>query len=67
MNIPALFDDDLHYKAIPNSTVKMISKQSGENQIHTPLNNNDLFQEDVRLVAKEGKLYYLPEKCVESE
>ena len=67
MNIPALFDDDLHYKAIPKSTVKMINKQSGENQIHTPLNDNDLFQEDVRLVAKEGKLYYLPEKRTENE
>lgn len=67
MNIPALFDDDLHYKAIPKSTVKMINKQSGENQIHTPLNDNDLFQEDVRLVTKEGKLYYLPEKRTENE
>lgn len=61
MNIPALFDDNLHYKAIPKSTVNMISKQSGENQVHTLEKDSDLFQEDIRLVAKEGKLYYLPE------
>ena len=61
MNIPALFDDNLHYKVIPKSTVNMISKQSGENQVHTLEKDSDLFQEDIRLVAKEGKLYYLPE------
>ena len=67
MNIPALFDDDLHYKSISKSTVKMISKQSHENVPRTPESETDLFQEDVRLIAKDGKLYYLPETQEENE
>ena len=61
MNIPALFDDNLHYKSISKNTVKMISKQSHENTPRTHESETDLFQEDVRLIAKDGKLYYLPE------
>ena len=60
MNIPALFKDELHYKVISKSTVSMIEKQSTGQ--HTSVSNSDpdLFREDVRLIAKDGKLYYLP-------
>ena len=54
MYIPALFDNDLHYKSISKSTVKMISKQSHENAPRTPEAETDLFQEDVRLIAKDA-------------
>ena len=38
----------------------MISKQSERQQI-VQQDESDLFAEDVRLVAKDGKLFYLPE------
>lgn len=62
MNIPALFNDDLHYKAISKRTAAMISRQSDGSTAIKPADDTDLFQKDVRLVAKDGKLYYLPEK-----
>jgi hypothetical protein len=61
MNIPALFNDELHYKGIPKSTVAMIAKQSEGMYAAVSKGDPDLFREDVRLIAKEGKLYYLPE------
>jgi len=60
MNIPALFNDNLHYKSVSESTASMISKQSERQQI-VQQDESDLFAEDVRLVAKDGKLFYLPE------
>ena len=60
MNIPALFNDELHYKSISGRTAEMISRQSFGTAEVKPADDKDLFQEDVRLVAKEGKLYYLP-------
>ena len=62
MNIPALFNDDLHYKAISKRTAAMISRQSDGSTAIKPADDTDLFQKDVRLVAKDGKLYYLPEE-----
>ena len=64
MNIPALFNDDLHYRDVSKRTVSMISKQTTEH--HTAASNGDpdLFREDVRLIAKDGKLFYLPETGV---
>lgn len=60
MTIPALFDDDLHYKQIPKHTVEMINNQKeGTAEVITD-SNSDLFREDVALIAKDGKLYYLP-------
>lgn len=60
MNIPALFNDDLHYKGVAKRTVSMISKQSSGPQSVMESDAPDLFKEDVRLIAKDGKLYYLP-------
>lgn len=60
MNIPALFKDDLHYKDVSKITVSMISRQSIGKPSPTNQDTADLFQEDVRLIAKDGKLYYLP-------
>ncbi len=57
--IPSLFDDKHQYQEISQSTLKMISNQSsGQRTIAS--DEADLFREDVRLIAKDGKLYYLP-------
>ncbi len=60
MGLPALFNDDLNYKGISKNTVHMIDQQSHVNTSIGNNDNSDYFQEDVKLIAKEGKLYYLP-------
>ena len=60
MNVPALFDDNLHYKHISRSVAGMIVQQKSGKVKDVPGQQIDLFQEDVRLIAKDNKLYYLP-------
>lgn len=64
MGIPAMFNDDLRYKSVSERTIFMISSQSGGQQTTEQKDGADLFREDVRLIAKDGKLYYLPEAGV---
>lgn len=67
MNIPALLNDGLRYRDVSKRTAAMISRQSSGQTAATIKDTVDLFQEDVRLIAKDGKLYYLPEGKASSE
>lgn len=60
MSIPAIFNNDLNYKGISKRTATMISLQSHATAEVKPDAGSDFFQEDVELIAKDGKLYYLP-------
>ena len=60
MRVPALINDNWNYKSISPQTVAMINKQPHSTVEIQPSDATDLFKEDVRLIAKEGKLYYLP-------
>ena len=62
MTVPAVFNHDLKYKAISESTASMIKKQRDANVGIKQSDNQDLFNEDVKLIAKDGKMYYLPPK-----
>lgn len=59
--IPGLLNEELKYRPIEKSTASMITTQvtgyKGNCQDTT-----DLYSEDVQLIVKEGKVYYLPEK-----
>lgn len=58
--LPSLFDDSFQYKDISPRTVSFIVNQSSGQR--APIKEKpDLFKEDVRLIAKDGKLYYLPQ------
>lgn len=59
MGALGVFNDDLNYKKMSDRTVSLITHQ-GEGKIIAAPAQDDLFQDDVRLVAKDGKLYYLP-------
>ena len=59
--IPSIFKDELKYKVISQDTINMITSQS---TVHKEIYNSDtsdLYTEDVQLIAKDGKIYYLPE------
>ncbi len=58
--LPGLFNDDFNFKSIEKRTAKMITAQaSGHGDIHQP-DATELYAEDVQLIAKDDKMYYLP-------
>lgn len=59
--IPGLFNDDFNFRSIEKKTATMILAQvSGHEALHTA-DISELYAEDVQLISKNGKLYYLPE------
>lgn len=56
--LPGLLNDDLNFRTIEKDTARMIEKQSASN-IHE-YDTSDLYAEDVQLISKGGKIYYLP-------
>lgn len=59
--IPSLFRDELKYKAIAQNTASMIISQSADYEEMHHCDTSDLYAEDVQLIARDGKIYYLPE------
>jgi len=57
--IPGLFKDDLNFRAIAENTAKMIKIQTAGRSDVCAYDTSDLYAEDVQLIAKEGKIYYL--------
>ena len=51
--------DDWNYKAVGSQTVEMIKGQTTETKNITYSDDN-LFNEDVQIIVKDGKYYYLP-------
>jgi hypothetical protein len=58
--IPALFEDDLHYRKVSSRTSKMIRRQSRGSSVADAGEGLDLYQEDVALIMRDGAVYYLP-------
>lgn len=58
--LPGLINDNLNFRPIEKRTAKMIKTQSN-GSVHT-YDTSDLYAEDVQLIAKGGKVYYLPPK-----
>ena len=56
--IPGLFKDALNYRAIKEDTAEMIKTQSVGTMYE--YDTTDLYSEDVQLISKNGKTYYLP-------
>ena len=62
--LPGLFDKDFNYRSIEKGTANMIRTQAaGENTFSPEM--SELYSKDVQLIAKDGKIYYLPETKVE--
>ena len=58
--IPGLFDDAANFRPISESTANMINSQSSGNTAPS-LDQSDLYAHDVQLIAKDGKVFYLPD------
>lgn len=63
MGALGLIKDDFNYMKMSTRTVSLIEHQSEGGSVIKSIKATDLFQEDVRLIAKEGKLYYLPSEA----
>lgn len=59
--LPGLFKDELKYKKMDEDTVILIDSQSSAAQQAPPKAKAELYDEDVQIIAKDGKYYYLPE------
>nr|WP_304358465.1 hypothetical protein [Clostridium paraputrificum] len=60
--LPGLINVKHNFRPISVRTSDIIATQVSDYEIPSKMERGDLFHEDVRLIAKEGKLYYLPEK-----
>ena len=58
--LPGLFNDELNFRAIDEKTVDMIVAQASAKSIEYPQDNSELYDEDVQLISKDGKIFYLP-------
>lgn len=58
--LPGMFNDDLNFRAIEKSTAKIIKIQSDGSSYAHVYDTSDLYAEDVQLISKGGKVYYLP-------
>lgn len=57
--LPGLVNDEWNFRSISARTASMIDSQAGGySNLHH--DNSDLYAEDVQLISKEGKVYYLP-------
>lgn len=58
--LPGLFNDELNFRAIDEKIVDMIAAQASAKSIEYPQDNSELYAEDVQLISKDGKIFYLP-------
>lgn len=59
--IPGLFNDALNFRSIEKKTASMIAEQSSGHETLHKASASELYTEDVQLISKDGKIYYLPE------
>ena len=59
--IPAMFNEEYGYKPMTENVVNVIQSQIAGFENPKIMSNDKLFDNDVRMIVKEGKLYYLPE------
>ena len=57
--LPGLFNDEFNFRAIDKKTVDMITAQESAKSIEYPQDNSELYAEDVQLISKDGKIFYL--------
>lgn len=59
--IPGLLKDEYKFRSIDMKTVKMIIEQAMGYEEQCATYTSELYNEDVQLISKDGRLYYLPE------
>lgn len=55
-----LLNDDLNFRGIEERTASMITAQKAGHVCTHKIDISELYAEDVQLISKDGKIYYLP-------
>lgn len=63
--IPGLINGEKNFISISNKMVKNIVDQTKGYATPQNIDAIDLFQKDVKIIAKEGKIYYFPQEVAE--
>lgn len=63
--IPGLFNDDLNFRGLEERTANMITAQKTGHDNAYKMDKSELYAEDVQLISRDGKIYYLPESKAE--
>lgn len=63
--IPGLIKNEFNFRAIDKSIANIIDEQVYGNGSSHQQEQSELYLEDVQLIAKDGKVYYLPERKAE--
>lgn len=63
--LPGVFNSDLNFKAMGKGTATMIAAQTSGYEWAIQQDYSDLYTEDVQLISKDGKIYYLPQSEAE--
>jgi hypothetical protein len=53
-------DDSYNFKSMEKKTIDMIKEQELGHNKNYPIDTSELYNEDVQLIVKNGKIYYLP-------
>lgn len=59
--IPSLLNDDYKFRPINMKTANMITEQIKNREDRYVADTSELYSEDVQLISKDGRLYYLSE------
>jgi len=59
--IPAMFNEEFGYRPISENIVTIIESQMSPSEEPRIIANDKLYEKDVRMIVKDGKVYYLPE------
>lgn len=62
---PGLIKSEFNFRTIDKSIASMIDEQANGNSYNHQQEKSELYLEDVQLIAKDGKVYYLPESKAE--
>lgn len=62
--LPGLFNENLNFRSIKKNTAEMITVQASGHENSHCVDTTELYSEDVQLIAKGGKIYYLSESKV---
>ena len=58
--VPGMIRKELNFRPVPKDVVDIITKHLTTREKHRQVITKEVFEENVKLIGKEGKIYYLP-------
>lgn len=58
--VPGMIRQELNYRPVSKDVVGIITKHLTARDKHRQVSTREVFDEDIKLIGKEGKVYYLP-------